>query len=452
LTLIKEGGGIKSWKNRWFVLENDTLTYYTKKGGEKKGDISIRSCGTTRAEDYKDKAHCFKVVTSARTYHFCAPDQQQMKEWIEAINAARRNLGVLDDSSSSTSLSRSERAVATRGVSVKADDFESLKVIGSGGFGKVLQVRYKPTGQIFAMKVLNKKEIVEADEVHKTKTEKSILMKLDHPFLVKLHFAFQTPAKVIFVMDYVNGGELFFHLSKQQRGFNPDRVLFYGAEIALGIEYLHRKGIIYRDLKPENLLISKDGHICMTDFGISKEGLNAKDARTATFCGTPEYLAPEILEGVEYGKEVDWWSFGTLMYEMLVGVPPFYSEDVQVMYRKIMNDPVDVNAIRERDPSAVDLICSLLERDIKKRLADPEQIKKHPYFSSIDWEKLYRKEITPPFIPPVKDEEDTSQIDPTFTRQKAALSVSDGDELSKTAQERFMDFTYVARMEDLSIE
>jgi serine/threonine protein kinase len=141
---------------------------------------------------------------------------------------------------------------------------------------------------------------------------------------------------------------------------------------------------------------------------------------------------------------VDWWSFGTLMYEMLIGVPPFYSEDVQLMYRKIMNEDVDVNAISERDPAAVGLITALLERDISKRLSEPNAIKRHPYFAGLDWDKLMRKEITPPFVPPVADDEDTSQIDPTFTRQKPALSMSGADELSKTAQERFMNFTYVS--------
>jgi RAC serine/threonine-protein kinase len=168
------------------------------------------------------------------------------------------------------------------------------------------------------MKVLNKQTILDRNEVAHTQAEKSILMKLDCPFLVHLHFSFQTSDKLYFVMDYVNGGELFFHLQKEKT-FDPNRVLFYSAEILLGLEYLHEQGVIYRDLKPENILLTSQGHICMTDFGISKEGLHCKDDRTATFCGTPEYLAPEILEGKGYGKAVDWWSFGTLIYEMMTG-------------------------------------------------------------------------------------------------------------------------------------
>merc|ERR1711915_103281 len=251
-------------------------------------------------------------------------------------------------------------------------------MIGSGSFGKVLQVRHKQTGHIFAMKVLNKKRIIERNELPNTISERNILRQLNCPFLVTLYYSFQTPDKLYFVMDFVNGGELFYHLQKEGV-FPPDRVKFYAAEIVLGIEYLHSRGIIYRDLKPENLLLNSEGHICMTDFGISKEGLAAKDDRTSTFCGTPEYLAPEVLEGKSYGKEVDWWSLGTLMYEMLTSLPPFYCEDVQLMYAKIMKEDLDL-ASKFDDPEVVDLITKLLARDPTDRLASPESIKAHPYF------------------------------------------------------------------------
>lgn len=191
------------------------------------------------------------------------------------------------------------------------------------------------------MKVLNKKNILDNNELEHTRTEKEILQRLAHPFLVNLNYSFQTNDKIYFIMDYINGGELFYHLQKEHK-FTPDRVKFYCAEIVLGLEYLHNSGVIYRDLKPENILLTEDGHICMTDFGISKQGLLAEDARTATFCGTPEYLAPEVLEGKGYTKAVDWWSFGTLMYEMLTGLPPFYSQDVQQMYFKIMHAKLEI--------------------------------------------------------------------------------------------------------------
>jgi len=314
-------------------------------------------------------------------------------------------------------------------------------VIGRGSFGKVLQVRYRPSGEIYAMKQLNKKRIIDRNEIQNTVSEKNILMQLNHPFLVQLYYSFQTESKLYFVMDYVNGGELFFHLQKEGV-FSSDRVRFYTAEIVLGLEYLHEKGIVYRDLKPENLLLTADGHICMTDFGISKEGLHCKDDRTSTFCGTPEYLAPEVLEGKRYGKEVDWWSLGTLMYEMLTSLPPFYSEDVQLMYSKIMKEKLDLER-KFKDPDVVSIVGGLLERDPTKRLADPAVIKKHPYFAAIDWERLSRKQIAPSYVPPVSDKSDTSLIDPLFTNEDYKLSVDESG-LSETVQRNFNGFTFVA--------
>jgi len=245
-------------------------------------------------------------------------------------------------------------------------------------------------------------------------------------------------------MDYVNGGELFYHLQKDKK-FTEDRVRFYCAEIVLGLEYLHNCGVLYRDLKPENILLTDDGHICMTDFGISKEGLLSDDDRTATFCGTPEYLAPEVLEGNGYGKAVDWWSFGTLMYEMLTGLPPFYSQDVQQMYSKIMT--AKLNIPKSVSESAKNLLEAVLQRDPEKRLIDPAKIKEHPFFATIDWELLLQKEITPPFIPPVKGKEDISQVDPNFTSEEPTLSLIPDSNLSDAMQKNFDGFTYIAPSE-----
>jgi len=190
--------------------------------------------------------------------------------------------------------------------------------------------------------------------------------------------------------------------------------------------------------------LNADGHICLTDFGISKEGLLAEDSRTATFCGTPEYLAPEVLEGKGYTKAVDWWSFGTLMYEMLTGLPPFYAQDVQQMYFKIMHAKLELPD--NLDPNTKSILIGLLERDPNKRLADPVAIKSHPYFKGIDWEKLVNKEIPPPFIPPVKGASDTSMVDPIFTSEKPTLEDDDSDPasaLSPEKQQQFVGFTFV---------
>jgi len=264
-------------------------------------------------------------------------------------------------------------------------------------------------------------------------------MKLAHPFLVNLNYCFQSEENLYFIMDYINGGELFFHLQKEHK-FTPDRVRFYSAEIALGLEYLHNSGVIYRDLKPENILLDADGHIKLTDFGISKEGLVASDDRTATFCGTPEYLAPEVLEGKPYTKSVDWWSFGTLMYEMLTGLPPFYSQDVQQMYFKILHANLDLPS--SLDPETKDLITKLLERDPLKRLADPKLLKAHPYFKSVDWGALLDKEIPAPFKPPVKGLEDVSLVDRSFTDEKPTIHDPDMAKIDPSAQKNFEGLTF----------
>eukprot|EP01097_Dermamoeba_algensis_P012097 TRINITY_DN975_c0_g1_i2.p1 TRINITY_DN975_c0_g1~~TRINITY_DN975_c0_g1_i2.p1 ORF type:complete len:234 (+),score=39.33 TRINITY_DN975_c0_g1_i2:908-1609(+) len=225
-----------------------------------------------------------------------------------------------------------------------------------------------------------------------------------------------------------------------EKKFSEERTRFYCAEIACGLEFLHNAGVIYRDLKPENILITEDGHICLTDFGIAKEGLQSESDRTETFCGTPEYLAPEILECVGYGKGVDWWSFGTLMFEMLVGLPPFYSQDIQEMYTKIITAPLIIPESVSKDAGA--LIKQLLERDTEKRLIDGKKIRAQPWFRSIDWDKLVAKQIKPPYIPPVKDKFDTSMVDPTFTSEKVSITPPDdgNDDLLNVD---FEGFTYV---------
>eukprot|EP01133_Synstelium_polycarpum_P008377 gene8377-9846_t len=347
-----------------------------------------------------------------------APSIEEMNSWMEILTRTLEKMKLVTAKGGAPAKER-----------VGVEDFDLLNVIGKGSFGKVLQVRKKDTGMIYAMKVLNKKNIVERKEIDHTRAEKNILQKLVHPFLINLNYSFQSDDKLYFIMDYINGGELFYHLQNEER-FDETRVRFYCAEIVCGLE----------DLKPENILLTSDGHICLTDYGISKEGLLSDDDRTATFCGTPEYLAPEILKGESYGKAIDWWSFGTLVYEMLSGLPPFYSSDTRVMYNNIMNQKLVFTP--QFSSEARDFITALLERDPNKRLKDTKLIKQHSFFKGIDWDKCVRKELTPPFIPQVKNKNDTSQVDIGFLSETVALSL-DNNKLSNSVQRNFEDFTFV---------
>jgi len=237
---------------------------------------------------------------------------------------------------------------------------------------------------------------------------------------------------------------LFFHLKKEGR-FPEPRVRLYAAEIISAISHLHSLGVVYRDLKPENILLDSDGHITITDFGLSKK-LEPNEG-THTFCGTPEYLAPEVLKGEGHGTAVDWWSLGTLLYEMLTGLPPFYSQNINIMYQKILKG--ELRFPTYISPESKSLLEGLLTREVDKRLGTRggDEVKAHPWFKGLDWDALNRKEIDPPFKPKVKSEADISQIDPVFTQEKAIDSVVEGSALSDTAQGAdgtFDGFTYVA--------
>lgn len=223
------------------------------------------------------------------------------------------------------------------------DDFDLLKVLGRGSFGKVMLVKKKddPSGTLYAMKTLRKSALVKRNQLAHTTTERIILQTIKSPFLVHLIYAFQTADKLYMVLDYMGGGELFFWL-KRDKKFSEGRARLYAAEIALGIQALHNADIVYRDLKPENLLLDVEGHLKLTDFGLTKGNITGPGAEggTKTFCGTPEYLAPEILENKGHGKAVDWWALGTFLFEMLTGLPPFYDTNVQRMYHKILHEPL----------------------------------------------------------------------------------------------------------------
>ena len=338
---------------------------------------------------------------------------------------------------------REGRFGATLNSALTPDDFELLQVVGKGSFGKVFQVRKKDTGKIYAMKVLKKEQLLKRKQVAHTQTERRVLENIQHPYIVSLRFAFQTQDKLYMVLDYFTGGELFFHLKANGR-FSEELARFYAAEITLALECLHKNTIVYRDLKPENVLLDEEGHIRLTDFGLSKESITG-NTLTHTFCGTPEYLAPEVIHGAGYNKAVDWWSLGTLLYEMITGLPPFFNTNVHVMYEKIMRAPLTFPAYVS--PEAQSLLTGLLQRNPAQRIGggsrDAEELKEHPFFASINWTALENKEITPPFRPFTKDgATDTSNIDEEFKREAPTDTPMQPSALKSRVN--FPDFSYAA--------
>lgn len=279
------------------------------------------------------------------------------------------------------------------------------------------------------------------NQVANIKSERQLLELIKCPFIVHLHFAFQTDDKLYLILDYINGGELFFHLKREGR-FDEQRARFYAAEIAIALNKLHSLNILYRDLKPENVLLDHEGHVRLVDFGLSKQ-FNSPDARTFTFCGTPEYLAPEVLTGEGYTVSVDWWCLGSLVYEMLMGLPPFYSDNIEEMYRKILNQsPIEFTS--DISDEAQDFILRLLCYDKSLRMgAGPQgmhDIMRHPWFVGLDWDRLERSEIRPPFRPPVESPSDIHNFDAEFTSEPPVDSVVDR-ELNYTVV--FDSFSYV---------
>eukprot|EP00442_Polarella_glacialis_P054919 CAMPEP_0115151986 /NCGR_PEP_ID=MMETSP0227-20121206/65913_1 /TAXON_ID=89957 /ORGANISM="Polarella glacialis, Strain CCMP 1383" /LENGTH=318 /DNA_ID=CAMNT_0002562551 /DNA_START=89 /DNA_END=1042 /DNA_ORIENTATION=- len=299
------------------------------------------------------------------------------------------------------------------------DDFTLMKVIGKGSYGKVMLVGHKQEGEeiVYAMKMLRKENVIKRNQVEHTKTERNVLEAVSHPFIVTLHYAFQTPKKLYFVLEYCPGGELFFHLSRAGR-FSEGRCRFYASEILLAIEYLHRLNIIYRDLKPENILLDADGHVKLTDFGLSKEGIQ-DNFSAKSMCGTPEYLAPEILDKRGHGKAVDWYSLGALMYEMLTGLPPFYTRDREKLFERIRRGELTY-------PTYI-----------------TEEVKCHPFFSGIDWTAIQQRRATPPFKPNVTQGGDVKYFDKEFVDLPVVNSEVAGGEHLRDIN-HFEGFTYQA--------
>uniref|UniRef100_A0A8D0DAC3 protein kinase C n=1 Tax=Sander lucioperca TaxID=283035 RepID=A0A8D0DAC3_SANLU len=326
-------------------------------------------------------------------------------------------------------------------------DFKLIAVLGRGHFGKVLLSEYKRTASLYAIKALKKGDIVARDEVESLMCEKRIFEAVNgshHPFLVNLFACFQTPEHVCFVMEYTAGGDLMMHIHADV--FSEPRAVFYSACVVLGLQFLHDHKIVYRDLKLDNLLLDTEGFVKIADFGLCKEGMGYGD-RTSTFCGTPEFLAPEVLTDTSYTRAVDWWGLGVLVYEMLVGESPFPGDDEEEVFDSIVND--EVRYPRFLSTEAIGIMRRLLRRNPERRLGsgekDAEDVKKQPFFRDMDWEALLQRKVPPPFVPTIGGKEDVSNFDVEFTAEAPALTPPrERRTLSRKEQDYFKDFDYVS--------
>ena len=325
---------------------------------------------------------------------------------------------------------------------VTLNDFKLLKVLGRGTFGKVVLVQYKLTKKYYAMKIMKKDVILESGQVTNTLLEKNILQNLNYQFLVGMDFCFQTQERIYFVMNFIRGGELFKHLLNC-KFFPEEKAKFYSAIVGLALEYLHTHGIVYRDIKPDNILIDEDGYLKLADFGMAKM---LKDQEKAfSLCGTPEYFSPEIITREGHNKAADWWSYGILLYEMLFGMPPFYSKNTEKMFDLITKAELKFPKKIEVSEDAKDLIKKLLIKNQDLRLGSEggfETIKKHSFFKGFDFKALEEKKLEAPFIPVLRGSMDLSNFDSKYTSEDIAISESSPNTLEfiKNNQEQFEDF------------
>ncbi|KAF6287466.1 AKT serine/threonine kinase 2 [Rhinolophus ferrumequinum] len=427
--LHKRGEYIKTWRPRYFLLKSDGSFIGYKERPEAPdqtlpplNNFSVAECQLMKTERPRPNTfviRCLQWTTVIeRTFHVDSPEERE--EWMRAIQMVANSLkqrGPGEDPmdykcgspSDSSAAEEMEVAVSKARAKVTMNDFDYLKLLGKGTFGKVILVREKATGRYYAMKILRKEVIIAKDEVAHTVTESRVLQNTRHPFLTALKYAFQTHDRLCFVMEYANGGELFFHLSRE-RVFTEERARFYGAEIVSALEYLHSRDVVYRDIK--------------------------------------------VLEDNDYGRAVDWWGLGVVMYEMMCGRLPFYNQDHERLFELILME--EIRFPRTLSPEAKSLLAGLLKKDPKQRLgggpSDAKEVMEHRFFLSINWQDVVQKKLLPPFKPQVTSEVDTRYFDDEFTAQSITITPPDRyDSLGSLDMDQpthFPQFSYSASIRE----
>ncbi|KAL2763214.1 RAC-beta serine/threonine-protein kinase isoform 4 [Daubentonia madagascariensis] len=427
--LHKRGEYIKTWRPRYFLLKSDGSFIGYKERPEAPdqtlpplNNFSVAECQLMKTERPRPNTfviRCLQWTTVIeRTFHVDSPDERE--EWMRAIQMVANSLkqqGPGEDPmdykcgspSDSSAAEEMEVAVSKARAKVTMNDFDYLKLLGKGTFGKVILVREKATGRYYAMKILRKEVIIAKDEVAHTVTESRVLQNTRHPFLTALKYAFQTHDRLCFVMEYANGGELFFHLSRE-RVFTEERARFYGAEIVSALEYLHSRDVVYRDIK--------------------------------------------VLEDNDYGRAVDWWGLGVVMYEMMCGRLPFYNQDHERLFELILME--EIRFPRTLSPEAKSLLAGLLKKDPKQRLgggpSDAKEVMEHRFFLSINWQDVVQKKLLPPFKPQVTSEVDTRYFDDEFTAQSITITPPDRYDslgsLELDQRTHFPQFSYSASIRE----